>query len=305
MVNGFHTPILLNVFNRPNETSKVLSVLSEIKPGVLYIHCDGARVGVEQDVENVHRVKMLIHDTISWPCDLFTLYESHNCGCGLGPANALNWFFSNVEEGIILEDDCLPNIDFFYYCEELLERYRTDSRIGIISGTCFNPVINSPDSYCFTAYAGIWGWATWRRTWALFDFNVKFDDRDFVLHVAPFLRSMQATHYWLKILHKCEADGPNRSYWDYQLHLCLMYSNKIHISPFMNLISNIGFNERATHTTDSQSKYANKPTHSILPLRHPERIVIDHSMDNRPYQVPFFKRMKRIIFAILRRVLSQ
>lgn len=295
MVNPFITPILLNVFNRPEETTKVLAVLRDLRPTYLFVHCDGPRDGNENDIVNVSSVRRIIEDGIDWPCDLRRLYEEKNLGCGKGPANAITWFFSNVEEGIILEDDCCPHPDFFPYCQMLLERYRNNSQIGIISGTCFIDNITTNASYRFSAYAGIWGWATWRRTWNLFDFDFTKKDTDFITRVRPFLKSRQATNYWLNILHKCKQDGPDRSYWDYQLHLSLLYENKIHVLPNNNIVTNIGFNEKATHTFDADSIYANRVASGILPLIHPDSISINHRLDNLPYVVSFKKRITRLI----------
>lgn len=295
MVRAFSTPILLNVFNRPRETSIVLAVLQELKPIRLFVHCDGPRTDNESDLTKVTEVRKLIRETVTWPCDLHCLFEESNLGCGKGPANAINWFFSQVEEGIILEDDCCPHSDFFDYCEQLLGMYRDNNQIGIISGTCFASNPDPTTSYRFSAYAGIWGWATWRRTWNLFDFDFYKSDKDFLASVEPFLRSKSAAKYWLNILHKCTDDGSFRSYWDYQLHLSLLYANKINILPNKNLVSNIGFNENATHTFDQNSIYSNRIAESILPLIHPNAVKVNRRIDNREYAVPLGKRIKRII----------
>lgn len=295
MVNGFHTPILLNVFNRPQETSSVLNVLQDLAPQSLYVHCDGPRANNEADTSSVQEVRKMIREKVVWPCDLHLSFEERNLGCGQGPAASMNWFFSEVDEGIILEDDCVPNMDFFMYCQELLERYRNDTRIGVISGTCFCDIADHTFSYHYSAYAGIWGWATWKRTWDLFDYSFSMSDREFTEKVLPFIKSKSAVSYWLNILHRCINDGDDRSYWDYQLHLSMLCANKIHILPNCNLVSNIGFNDSATHTFDSGSKYANASTERILPLIHPTRVSINHNKDNRPYSLPPIKKLKRIL----------
>lgn len=301
MVNSFHTPILLNVFNRPEETERVLSILRDLKPGVLYVHCDGPRQGNLNDRESVKAVHRIIKDGIDWPCDLHLLLEDVNLGCGKGPATAINWFFSDVEAGIILEDDCCPHPDFFLYCQQLLNYYSDDDRIGIISGSYFEKPLVSDASYHFSSYAGIWGWATWRRVWTLFDFDFYCSDKDFIAHVFPFVRSRGATDYWLKILHTCIKDGPGRTYWDYQLHLSLLYANKIHIIPNHNLVMNIGFNERATHTFNRNSRFANKSVYGILPLVHPKRVHVNHRRDNKVYAPPFLRRLGRKAKLFLKR----
>lgn len=299
MVTPFSTPILLNVFNRPDETKKVLSAISEVCPSVLYVHCDGPRIGHEQDVINVEKIKEIVDKNITWPCDVHKKYEKVNLGCGKGPAESMNWFFSENEEGIIIEDDCIPHPDFFYYCSELLARYRDCKQIGVISGTCFSNRNSQKESYRFSAFAGIWGWATWRRTWVLFDYHFDVNEKDFYNRVRPFLQSKSATIYWIQILNKVKSDGWDKTYWDYQFHLAMMYANLVHVLPNKNLVSNIGFNENATHTFDAGSHYANREVDSIMPLIHPHRIVVRHRGDNRSYEMPFYKKIKRRIKTLL------
>lgn len=301
MVEQYSIPILLNTFNRPKETRRVLSAIRGVRPTVMYIHCDGPRADNDNDTVNVSAVRNILDAEIDWPCTIHKLYEEQNLGCGKGPAASISWFFSNVEKGIILEDDCIPNKDFFYYCAELLDKYSENDRIGIISGTCFNKKVKGPYSYRFSSYAGIWGWATWKRTWDLFAYDFDIDENDFKQKVTPFLRSREATNYWAKILHMCKEDGVNKTYWDYQLHLSLMYAGKIHILPNKNLVSNVGFNENATHTFSTNSEFANVETVPIMPLSHPKKIQINHRKDNQSYMVPIKRKIKKVIFKLFAR----
>lgn len=295
MVNPFKTPILFNVFNRPDCTKKVFAAIKLIKPKYLYVHCDGARKNNIGDIDKVNDIRKVILEGVDWDCELKILFRDENLGCGLGPASAITWFFENVDEGIILEDDCLPHPDFFYYCTELLNKYRDNKSIYIIGGTNFethNEILNT--SYRFTAYAGIWGWATWKRTWDLFDFDFNIPRKDFENSVNSFIKNKYAVKYWADLLEKVKADT-NKSYWDYQLHLALLYNHAVHIKPCVNLIENIGFGKDATHTMYEQSVYANRKTGSILPLKHPVVISLDLNKDNAEYAIPWKKRIKKII----------
>ena len=294
----FKTPILLNVFNRPDETRRVLEVLASQQVPILYVHCDGARAGRKDDKENVAAVKRLIKEGIIWPCEVHTMYEEKNYGCGLGPYRAMTWFFENVEEGIIIEDDCVPHPDFFMYCQELLERYKDNEEVGIIGGFQSEP-FSSRYSYRFTAFADIWGWATWRRFWKEYDFGFQCSEEEFRAAVLPFVQSDKAVDYWLPILRKSNADGASKTYWDYQLHLQMLCKHKMHISPKVNLISNIGFGENATHTFDAGSKFANTQSHAILPLEHPKEISINHIKDNYTVIGTPIKRLKKYIKRLL------
>lgn len=296
----FSTPILLNVFNRPYETQQVLNVLRSIQAPVIYVHCDGPRQGNDNDLINVKQVKRLIDEQVDWDCEVYRMYEDTNQGCGKGPYKAIDWFFSNEEQGIILEDDCLPNIDFFIYCQILLDKYRNDERIGIISGTNNKDIVYKvgDPSYFFSAWTITWGWATWKRVWNLYDYDMSYDQKELISKVGEYIKSKEAIRNFLKIIaRQDELDaGKEKSYWDYQLTLSLLYNKKYTIRPVVNLVSNIGFNERATHTMLHSAQLANRPTVSILPIIHPENVCIkNHHKDNGKLETPIFKRIKRFI----------
>lgn len=279
---NFKTPILLNVFNRPEETKRIISILKEERVPILYVHCDGARLNNPEDEKNIAIVRKLIDDSISWDCDIHKYYEDKNLGCGLGPYAAISWFFSNVQEGIILEDDCLPNKDFFIYCQELLEKYRENLKVATIGGTCRFPDKMAQYSYRFSAYTEIWGWATWRRVWEHYEFNFNVPEKLFFLKTWAHTLSWHAARRWTRILCNSIREGESKTYWDYQLELISLYDKKIHIIPNVNLISNIGHNERGTHTLSPNCAWSNLPTDSILPLKHPKHITLSHK-DNREY----------------------
>jgi len=172
-------PILLLVFNRPEKTSKVFEAICQFKPTKLYVAADGPRPSKESDIQLCEQTRN-IFNAISWPCKLQTLYHDKNLGCGRSGSTAISWFFENETQGVIFEDDCLPSVDFLPYCSQLLERYHDNNEIGIISGNAFAPSIRrSQFSYDFTIYTHIWGWATWKRTWELFDIDIaknRYDD---------------------------------------------------------------------------------------------------------------------------------
>jgi hypothetical protein len=171
-----NVPVLLIIFNRLDTTRKVLNSLKEVKPKFLFIAADGPRLNIIGESERCEKVRNWVLENVDWDCEVKTLFRKHNLGCGYGPANAISWFFDNVKEGIILEDDCVPDTTFFEYCSILLEKYRDDNRISIISGTnidkqkYFSP---KSESYFFSVFPLTWGWATWKRNWDNFDFQIK------------------------------------------------------------------------------------------------------------------------------------
>lgn len=134
----FSTPILFLIFNRPDTTRIVFNRIREIRPSKLYVAADAPRTNKLGEPELCMETRAIIKD-IDWPCELKTLFRNENLGCKLSVSGALDWFFENEECGIILEDDCLPDLTFFSFCKELLERYKDDDRIGHIGGNCFLP----------------------------------------------------------------------------------------------------------------------------------------------------------------------
>ena len=169
----FDTPILFIIFNRPDTTQVVFNRIKEIKPKYLFIAADGPRLNVSDEVEKCEETREIINQ-IDWDCELKTLFRDRNLGCGMGVSSAITWFFDYVEQGIILEDDCLPDLTFFEFTALMLEKYKDNNKIKMISGTnyFFNKV-KSKESYYFSKCFFIWGWATWKRAWSEFDFDMK------------------------------------------------------------------------------------------------------------------------------------
>ena len=152
--SNFNTPILYLVFNRPGSTQITFEILRKLKPKYLFIGADGPRDGNSEDKRNCNRVKNII-ETVDWDCRLHKLFRNNNLGCKRAVSEAIGWFFDQVEKGIILEDDCLPNQSFFRFCSELLEKYKDDNRVGLISGNNFN--FGTPARNDYSYYFSKWG----------------------------------------------------------------------------------------------------------------------------------------------------
>ncbi|MEO8637383.1 MAG: nucleotide-diphospho-sugar transferase [Candidatus Taylorbacteria bacterium] len=240
-MKDFKTPILLIIFNRPDTTSVVFEAIRQIRPRQLFIAADGPRLDKPED--NLEcRASREIVEYIDWPCEVKKLFRDKNLGCGHGVSTAINWFFENVEEGIILEDDCLPDQSFFRFCEELLKYYRENERIMHISGNNFQSgKKRGNSSYYFSEYTHNWGWATWKRAWEYNDFHLIDEKRR--LHI-----------------------------WDKQWMISVRKRNGLAVLPNVNLVSNIGFGENSTHTK-GDSKFSRMPTEKMqFPLLHPRKI---------------------------------
>lgn len=170
MSESFKIPILLLVYNRLSETQQVFQMIKKVKPRKLYIGADGPRVDVEGEAEEVEKILSFLKTNVDWDCELKILTRETNLGCKIAVSGAIDWFFENEEMGIILEDDCLPSISFFFFCEELLKHYAANEKVMFISGTNLNEEgYQYKESYHFSIYNHVWGWATWRRVWEKYD----------------------------------------------------------------------------------------------------------------------------------------
>jgi hypothetical protein len=267
----FNTPVLFLVFNRPDTTQKVFDVIREIQPKYLFIAADGHRKNKPDDIQKCKETRTIV-DQIDWKCELKTLFRDENLGCGKAVSSAITWFFNNVEEGIILEDDCLPNLSFFHYCEELLERYRENDEIMTIAGNnLYDGVVPSNVSYYFSAIPRIWGWATWKNSWQKYVFDAnEISKKQFKLALNYRFQNSKIKRLWhwrFYLIRKHQIDT-----WDFQLCFSVLINKGLSIVPCKNMISNIGFNENATHTFKSNSKISNVPTFDIGTLIHPSKI---------------------------------
>ena len=298
---SLNTPVLFVVFNRPDTTERVFEAIKKAKPPRLYVAADGPRPGREDDIDKC-RLTREVATAVDWDCKVMTLFRDVNVGCGLGPSLAYDWFFEHEEEGIILEDDCLPDQSFFLYCQEMLEKYRGDSRIMHIAGTNFQYGWKRDDeySYYFSTFPHEWGWATWRSAWRLYDFKIKkFDEIRSKNYLDDYFTSKLERKYRLSKIGK-SYNNPDANWWDYQWGFALIINHGLSIIPNVNLVENIGFGVNATHTISSEDPLKeNRAAQIQFPLKHPEFMIHDKVSDRRFFRF-FVKRIvKRKIFSLL------
>ncbi len=260
------TPVALLIFNRPDLTARVFAEIARARPRTLYVIADGPRNDGEREACAASR---RVIEGVDWDCRVVTNYSDVNLGCKRRVSSGLNWLFDQCEAAIILEDDCLPHPSFFPYCAELLEHYRDDERVMMISGDQFQPaLVNTKYSYCFSSYTHIWGWATWRRAWQFYDVDMAlwplvgsstgFQSRIQPPGARPHFTRVFENQYQQKV-----------DTWDYQWQFACWAQGALTILPSVNLISNIGFREDGTHTK-AANPMASRPTfEASLPLRHP------------------------------------
>lgn len=284
----FNSPILLITFNRPAHTRCVLERILEAKPQELYVFQDGARAGNENDVQKCTEVRQTIEELwdnyISKVKEqnaptIHRYYSDVNLGCGPGPAAAISWFFSQVERGIVMEDDCLANSDFFGYCEELLAKYQNDEQVQFINATLYHNHWHCEASYGFSHYMVTGAWAAWKRSWQGFDLDLhSLNARKFRCQVYSLTGNRAEADWWYYKVLEIQQDKEKKSYWDYQMQILLFLNNALTIHPVVNLISNIGFDAAGTHTLSNDGR-GDKETFPILPLVHPKNKTVDLLLD--------------------------
>lgn len=272
------TPVAFIIFNRPDTTERVFAEIAKAKPPMLLVVADGPRADRLGEAEKCTATRAVI-DRVDWVCEVRTNFSEANLGCKNRVASGIDWVFEEVPEAIILEDDCRPHPTFFRFCEEMLERYRDDERIGMISGDNFQFGQSRTDcSYYFSRYCHIWGWATWRRAWRHYDRNIKkWPEIRAGKWLDAIVKDPFEHRHWdgiFQALYEGKIDT-----WDYQWVLTCWSQNMLSVMPSVNLISNIGFGAEATHTT-KESVYANLPLETMnFPLRHPELMMPNTAAD--------------------------
>ena len=289
------TPVSFHIFNRPQVTERVFNVIRTVKPRYLFVTADGPRENVPQDAEKCRAVRELVEKNIDWKCELYKNYSDANKGSYKCTSGGISWVFDHVEEAIILEDDCLPGVSFFRFCSELLERYRLNKKVSLISGNNFLPGMKNYEySYYFSRYSLIWGWATWKRTWNLIDFDMKgwpeFRDSGGLKNI---FEKDEAIYYWGSIFEGMytKKRGPH---WDYKLTLSTFMNNTLGIVPLANLVSNIGAGPDGTNCKVATRDH-NLPVHDIsFPLKHPSCIYrlnwADEYTENNKFSGLFIKK---------------
>lgn len=270
------TAILFLVFNRLQTTKEVFTAIRAARPPRLYVASDGARADRPGEAEVVAEVRRWVLDAVDWPCEVHTLLRDHNLGCRRAVSGAISWFFEHEEEGIILEDDCLPSATFFPFCEVLLERHRNDPSVAGITGD-FRPVHSNrhPSMVGRVGYPLIWGWASWRRVWDNYDPSMSQWTGD-PLDYPRLAAKPRGTRRFLRLVFDAVKNGEIDT-WDFQFNFQLQRDLQDFLHPHVNLITNIGFATGATHTSNANDPNAALPRAEVsFPLTEP--------VDGRAYE---------------------
>lgn len=269
----FNTPILFITFIRLDTAKKVFERIRQIQPKKLFIASDGPRKNKPEDKKKCDAVKNYILNNIDWDCDVHTLFRTENLGCGRGVSIAISWFFENVEQGIILEDDCVPSMSFFPFCENLLNRYKDEKSVYHISGNNKMGINKRPnnESYSFSAIEECWGWATWEDRWEKFEYKITPDYEKLKEH--PYFQKKYRQKFWFQTFEEMSKDD-NTGIWDFQYTYMILLNKGFCITPAKNLISNIGFGKDSTHF-ENGSAGLEIPSYEIDEIIHPKKLEFD------------------------------
>ncbi len=275
---SFDIPILLIVFNRPDKTQKLFDIIKKIKPKYLYVSCDGPRKNNPEDIKLCAEVKK-IFTAINWECNFNKLFSEKNKSCKINVIESINWLFSNQEKGIILEDDCIPDLTFFNFCKILLKKYEDNDRIMQINGHCNNQLSSRGESYYFSKLNSTWGWATWKKSWK--HFNTHMDDfktNNMNQKIEKFYENKDIAEWMIRYF-KTTYNG-NDKIWSVNWAYNILKHNGLVLSPFQNLIHNSGFDGSGTSGNFKEfNKFSDIKINSIYKINHPKNINYEKIYD--------------------------
>jgi len=265
------TPVVLMIFNRPDVTKRVFEAIARARPEKLFVIADGPRDNRPGDLEKCLASRAII-DNINWECEVLKSYSDTNMGSKRCISGGLDWVFSKVEEAIILEDDILPSLSFFYFCQELLEKYRNNKQIKYIGGYNYQRGrTRTAYSYFFARYTSFWGWATWKRTWQDYDVCMKdWPEFNKSNGIKQLFKNRYERKYWTHIFDITFADKIDT--WDYQMFYACWVQGGLAVQPNLNFVSNIGFGHPDAANL-RETRFRKEPLHEICKISHPPTIV--------------------------------
>ena len=300
-MNSSLTPVLFLIFNRPDNTKKVFEEIRKQKPKYLFIAADGPRPEHAVDYQKCKNTREIVSD-VDWDCELKTLFREKNLGCKFAVSSAITWFFEQVEEGLIIEDDCLPNPSFFSYCTELLKKHRHDDKIMHISGTNLSDDIKFGDgSYYYSCYPHIWGWATWRRAWGKYDLEL-YDKKAYLKLINQTFKYLSERIFWTSKMESIQSNQIDT--WDYQWLFSIWRESGVCLNSNYNLIENIGFGQEATHTI-GKSPYVDSETKQLVSIEHPTSSEIIVHAEIKFINIVYGLKRQRMINYYFRKYLLQ
>jgi len=297
------SPVLFLIFNRPDLTKATFECIRQARPPRLYIAADGPRQGRDGEAALCQEARE-VADQVDWPCEVKRLFRKRNLGIREAVSSAITWFFQCEPEGVIIEDDLSIHPDFFPFCDEMLERYRENEKIMLISGDNFHfGLPRGSASYFFSCFVHIWGWASWARAWQKYDLAMTGLYSRMPGILAERFRSPATAKAWMDIFSRTKAGKIDT--WDYQLTYSVWMHRGLTVYPNVNLVRNTGFSAEATHTKEPDSVYAHMPTEAIMEngeLKRPTEIQRDAEADEWGSRLALGNPVPTLVQEALRRL---
>ena len=300
---AFNVPIVLLIFRR-DKITQIVDRLREIQASRIYLMADYGRNDAE--IKQAEECRRAAENAIDWDCEVIKNYAVENRGVYGNIGKGAQWVFEREEMAIFLEDDNLPEVSFFQYCEELLLRYRDNDKVLWICGTNYLGKYDAPngESYMFTRHLLPCGWASWSSKFLkYYDLDLKLcDDKK---NFAGMRNRFVSTQLYYQYMYRWRAErkrikecGRSKS-WDYQMDFALKYYDLYGISPAKNQIKNIGVDEISEHggtstMNEMTRRFCTMPSYPLeFPLKHPKEVRIDEVYEKKIGDILIFPRKLR------------
>jgi len=285
--------VLLVGFNRPDVIKETFDHIKRVKPKKLYVAIDAPRDNIDTDGELVDKVKEIVSE-VNWECDVQYKFNEKNLGAEKTVSNGISWALEQEEALIILEEDIVAPASFFRFVDEMLEKYKYEDRVCMISGSNFTPVSSETDYY-FSKYGHIWGWAVWRRSWQIFDLSVQVESNDIQYQKLKktFTTPMETIYHMLKF-RRMQEKGAGNNTWDNCWGYLHRSSGKLAIVPKVNLVSNIGV--YGLHNNGRRGHHYMKTSENFICSKHPQYIEVNNTFDSYHFKNHLYKGKKIRLF---------
>ena len=296
--------VLVIFFARPDTVSEVFESIRKARPSKLLLWQDGPRN--DNDMPGILACRD-VFNSIDWECEVYRNYHNENMGCDPSTFRAQKWAFSLVDKCVVLEDDMVPSQSFYPYCKELLDKYEFDERVNHICGVNHLEKADfCPNDYLFSFY-GSGAWASWKRVADGWDETYSFLDKNYYMkNLETKMPGLFKVAYDIALQRK----STGFEWWETIIGFDCYLNNRLSIIPRVNLVTNIGVTEGATHGTSL--KLMNKRLRSLFnmksyelgfPLKHPEDLVPDYQYMNELSKIncvgrPWLKRFRKIEYLL-------
>lgn len=277
-MGSFETPVVVMAFNRPELTKKLMDILALVRPSTLITICDGPRAEFPADSERVLQTREHLRD-VAWDCDVIEVFADSNMGLRNRFISGLDFVFSKYESAIILEDDCHPDLSFFPFCREILEKYKSENRVSMVSGNNFGGSWESEFSYRFSHSTNIWGWATWARTWQSFE-DSKYKNSWSRDEIDSIRNTFSTRGDFRKLAHLMEISH-NLDTWDVAFSYSCRTKKLVSVVPSVNMVTNLGFGADSTHTLFESFVDEVSPGEMSFPLAHPSEVFVSKRLERK------------------------